>query len=97
MSETPNVQPPITYDLERVIELNTESTQQEDNDFASTESAYSPFQQYYEDQMKVDPKNKLKLLFCCYCFWCCFRFYTCGFDGRFIQIPAVFANEQICH
>ena len=63
MSETPNVQPPITDDLQRVIELNTAATQQEDNDFASTESTYSPFQQYYEDQMKVDPKNKLKLLF----------------------------------
>ena len=63
MVETPNIQPPIINDLQRVIELNTAATQQEDNDFASTESAYSPFQQYYEDQMKVDPKNKLKLLF----------------------------------
>ena len=63
MPETPNVQSPINHDLQRVIEINTAASQQEETDFVHTESTYSPFQQYYEDQMKVDPKNKLKLLF----------------------------------
>ena len=63
MSEAPNPPAPINHGLQRVIELNTAATQQEDNAFVSIESTYSPFQQYYEDQSKVDPKNKLKLLF----------------------------------
>ena len=47
-----------------VLAINNDDVETDEFFNADAVSTVSPFQTYWEDQNKVNPKNKLKLLFC---------------------------------